>query len=58
MGHKEGGQGECAIDTVKPVGRFDMVFIGTVESFDELLIGSVDFGLRVEILESNDLAVL
>jgi len=57
MGHKQGGQGECAIDAVKPMGRFDMVFVGSVESFDELLIGSVGFRLSVEILESDDLAV-
>ena len=58
MGHKEGGQGECAIDTVKPVGRFDMVFEGSVETFDELLVGSELLGLTVEILEADDLAVL
>jgi hypothetical protein len=58
MGHKEGDQGECASVAVKAMGRFYMVFKGPVESFDELLIGSVGFGLRVEILESYHLAVL
>jgi len=58
MGYKEGGKGECAIVAVKPVGRFDMVFEGAVESFDELFVGSVGFGLAVEILESDDLMVL
>ena len=57
MGHKQGGKGECAIDAVKSMGRFDMVFEGSVESFDKLLVGSVGFGLRVEILESDYLAV-
>ena len=58
MGHKEGGQSEGAINAVKPMGRIDMVFVSSVESFDELFIGSVDFGLAVEILESYDLVVL
>lgn len=58
MGHKQSGKGECAIDAVEAVGRFDMVLEGSVESFDELLVGSVGFGLRVKILESDDLSVL
>ena len=58
MGYKQGGKGECAIAAVKPVGRFYVVFEGSVESFDELLVGSVGFGLGVEILEPDDLAVL
>ena len=58
MGDKEGGKGESAIDAVKSVGRFDMVFKGPVESFDELLVGSVGFGLGVEILESYHFPVL
>lgn len=45
MGYKQGGQGEGTVNTVKPVGRFDMVFKGSVESFDELLVGSVSLGL-------------
>jgi len=43
---------------VKAVGWFYMVFKGPVESFDELLVGSELLGLTVEVLESNDLAVL
>ena len=58
MGYKERGKREWAIDTVKPVGWFYMVFEGSVESFDELLVGSVGFGLTVEILESYHLPVL
>ena len=58
MGHKEGDKGESTIGTVKTVGRLYMVFKGPVESFDELLVGSVGFGLTVEILEPDDLAVL
>ena len=58
MGHKEGGQGDCAIGAIKPVGRLDMVFKGSVEPFNELLIGSVGFGLCVEILEADHLVVL
>jgi len=58
MGHKQCGKGECAIDAVKPVGRFYMVFEGSVKSFDELFVGSVDLGLTVEILEPYHLSVL
>jgi len=58
MGHKQGDQGESTIGAVKAVGRFYMVFKGSVESFDELLVGSEVLGLRVEILEPDDLAVL
>ena len=58
MGHKQGDKGECAMDAVKAVGRFYMVFEGSVESFDELLVGSVGLGLTVEILEADHLAVL
>ena len=58
MSHKQGDQGECPINAVKAVGRFDMVFEGSVESLDELLVGSVGFGFSVEILEADHLAVL
>src|SRR3990172_179408 len=58
MGDKQGDQGECTIVAVKAVGRFYMVFEGSVESFDELFVGSVGFGLRVEILEPYNLVVL
>ncbi len=58
MGNKEGDKGESPIGTVKAVGGFYMVFKGAVESFDELLVGAVGFGLTVEILESDHLAVL
>jgi len=58
MGHKQGDQGKSTIGAVKAVGRFYMVFKGSVESFDELLVGSELLGLTVEILEPNDLAVL
>jgi len=58
MGHKQGDQGESTIDAVKAVGRFYMVLKGSVESFDELFVGSVGFGLSVEILESYYLVML
>jgi len=58
MGHKQGDQGEGAVDAVKAVGRFYMVLKGSVESFDELLVGSELLGLAIEILESDDFAVL
>ena len=58
MSHKEGDEGESTIDAIKAVGRFDMVFEGSVETFDELFVGSELLGLGVEILEADDLAVL
>jgi hypothetical protein len=58
MGYKQDDQGESTVGAVKAVGRFYMVFKGAVESFDELLVGSELFGLTVEILEPDDLAVL
>ena len=58
MGYKEGDQGESPIGAVKAVGRFYMVFKGAVETFDELFVGSELLRLTVEILKSNDLAVL
>lgn len=58
MGHKQDDKGESTIGAVKTMGRFYMVFKGPVEAFDELLVGSELFGFTVEILESDDLAVL
>jgi len=58
MGHKQGDKGESAIDAVKAMGRFDMVFKGSVKSFNELFVGSELLGLTIKILEPNDLAVL
>jgi len=58
MGHKQGDKGESTVDAVKAVGRFYMVFKGPIESFDELLVGSELLGLAIEILESDDFAVL
>ena len=47
VGDKQRDEGDCTIDAVKPVGRSHMVLEGPVESFDQLLIGSVGFGLAV-----------
>jgi hypothetical protein len=58
MSHKQGNKGKSPIDAVKAVGGFDMVLKGSIESFDELLVGSELFGLTVEILESDHFAVL
>ncbi len=58
MSDKQDDQGESTVDAVKAMGWFYMVFKGSVESFDELLIGSELLGLTVEILETNNLAVL
>jgi len=58
MGHKQGDKGKSTIDAVKAVGWFYMVLKGSIESFDELLVGSELFGLTVEILESDHFAVL
>jgi hypothetical protein len=58
VGDKEDHQGQGSVDAVKPVGRFHMMFEGSVESFDGLFIGPVRFRLAVEILESDHLPVL
>ena len=58
MGHKQDDQGKSAIDGVKAVGGFYMVLKGSVESFDELLVGSELLRLTVEILEADYFAVL
>ena len=38
MGYKEGNKGKSTIGAIKPMRRFYMVFEGSVESFDELLV--------------------
>ena len=58
MGDKEDNEGPSALDAVKAVRWFDMVFKGPVESFDKLLVGSVGLGLTVEILEPYDPSML
>ena len=58
MGYKQDDQGESTVGAVKAVGRFYMVFKGPIESFDELFVGSELLGLAIEILESDDFAVL
>lgn len=58
MGDKEDNEGPGALDAVKAVRWFYMVFKGSVESFDKLLVGSVGLGLTVEILEPDDLSML
>jgi hypothetical protein len=58
VGDKEDYQGQGSMEAIKPVGRFHMMFEGPIESFDELLVGSVGLRLAVEILESDYLAVL
>ena len=50
VGDKEDHEGEGAVDAVKSVGWFYMMFEGPVESFDELLVGSVGLRFAVEIL--------
>jgi len=57
MGHKESGQGDCAIGTVKSMGWLDMVLESPVQPFHELFEGPVGYRLAVEVLESDDLAV-
>ena len=58
MGDKEDNKGPGALDAVKAMRWFYMVFKGPVESFDKLLVGSVGLGLTVEILEPDDLSML
>jgi hypothetical protein len=37
VGHEQRGQGNSAIETVKAGGRPNMVFEGSVQTFDQLL---------------------
>ena len=41
MGHKEYQFSDSAVDTGKTILRLDMIFIGAIEAFDHLFIGSV-----------------
>jgi hypothetical protein len=50
MGYKEGNKGKSAIGAIKPMRRFYMVFEGSVESFNELLVRSELFRFIIEIL--------
>jgi len=36
VGNKEGGKGDSAIDNIEAVRRLNMIFISSIESFDEL----------------------
>ena len=54
MGGKENDKRQGSIIRFKAAGRADMEFKGSVEPFNELLEGSVGFGLLVEVLQSND----
>jgi len=40
---KESDEGDCAIDAIKPMRRFHVVFKGSVEAFNELFEWSVRF---------------
>ena len=50
MGYKEGNKGKSAIGAIKPMRRFYMVFEGSVEPLDELLVRSKLFRFIIEIL--------
>ena len=58
MGYKESNEGDGAIDAIKPMRWFNMLFKGSVEPFNPLFECSERFRFAVEILESNDLLVL
>jgi hypothetical protein len=36
VGYKQGGKGDSAIGRVKPMGRSDVLFIGSVEALNDL----------------------
>ena len=52
---EEGGEGDSAVLGGEAAGGADVVLVGAVEAFDELLEGTEFGGDRVEILEADDL---
>ena len=54
-GDKQGGESHGAIAGGKAAGGADMVLVGAVEAFDQLLEGAVLLGDGVAILETQDL---
>jgi hypothetical protein len=58
VGDKESGKRDSAIGIVKAMRRLNVVFIGSVETFDDLFKGSELFRLLVEVLKADDLMVL
>ena len=41
MGYKQSSKADCTVDTIKPMRWFDMVFEGSVQSFNELFEGAI-----------------
>ena len=58
MSNKEGSKGDSAIDNIKAVRRLHMIFVSSIEAFDELFKRSKLFGFLIEVLESDNLMVL
>jgi len=50
MGHEERGECDGAIGCFKTVGCSDVVFVGSIEAFDDLFEMAVEFGLFIKIL--------
>jgi len=55
MGHKEYQFSDSAVDTGKTILRLDMIFIGAIEAFDHLFIGSVFFRYFIIVLQTDDI---
>ena len=55
VGDKEGGEGHGAVASGKATSGTDVVFVGAIEAFDELLEGAKFLGDRVEIFQTDDL---
>ena len=55
MGDEEGGESDGAVLGGKAAGGTDMVFVGAVEAFDELLEGAKFGGDSVAIFQADHL---
>ena len=55
MSNKEGSKGDSAIDSIEAVRRLHMIFVSSIEAFDELFEGAPLGGLVIEVFETEDL---
>ena len=56
VGDEEDGESEGAVAGGEAAGRADVVFVGSIEAFDELLEGAKFLGDGVAIFQTDDLA--
>ncbi len=57
VSYKESSKSNSAIDTIEAVRRLHVIFIGSVEAFNELFKRSEFLGLFIKVLKSNNLMV-